>query len=221
MAMTRIATGVYRDEVGEYHIKEEELLSAPEIGDDGEYGDDSDIDGVDDSFGDDDAAAMRWLMGEVGRTNNPRRKRKLNEKFNRRANRLEKRAAKKGVDLDINDPPEDKVNTGWVSTAVSGSTPTGSGLQSAVIRVQHDFKAEDLRAIGLAGSKVTEIRFGDRSVWSSTTGVDIAFLGASSFLTGILRKQSIRGGLDITITANLPSSGTVEFVITGSKPGTC
>jgi hypothetical protein len=89
----------------------------------------------------------------------------------------------------------------WGMTAVSGTDTLGAAGSAAVkIRLQHDFRAQDVTFTGsAAGAKVTSIFFGDRVVWSSSDGIDVSVFGSTSFLRGLLKGQSLRAGLDITV----------------------
>jgi len=108
----------------------------------------------------------------------------------------------------------------WGMTAVSGTQNLGAAGSAAVkIRLQHDFRAQDITFTGsAAGAKVTSIFFGDRSVWSSSDGIDVTVFGSTSFLRGLLKGQSIRAGLDITVNGTLTGSGDFAVTIIGSKP---
>jgi hypothetical protein len=108
-----------------------------------------------------------------------------------------------------------------VGTALGGSaTTTAAGAATITISPQHDFEADDIRFDGLAGSTVSEIRFGDTPVWSGEN-VGIAFFGNTSFLKGTLKGAKLKGGFDIRISVQLPAAGTVSALITGKKPATC
>ena len=104
-----------------------------------------------------------------------------------------------------------------------GGTDTSEvgGSVSVKVRLQHDFRAQDITFTGsLAGAKVTSIFFGDRVVWSSSDGIDVSVFGSTSFLRGLLKGQSLRAGLDITVNGNLPGAGDFAVTLVGEKPVT-
>ena len=108
----------------------------------------------------------------------------------------------------------------WGMTAVGGTdTVSESGATSVKIRLQHDFKAQDVTFTGSAdGSKVTSIFFGDRVVWSNSDGIDVGVFASNSFLRGLLKGQSLRAGLDITVNGNLSGAGSFSATLIGQKP---
>ena len=110
----------------------------------------------------------------------------------------------------------------WGMTAVSGTHVLDvAGSASVKIRLQHDFRAQDITFTGSAhGAKVTSIFFGDRSVWSSSEGIDVAVFGSTSFLRGLLKGQSLKAGLDITVNGSMTSAGAFAVTLVGSKPVT-
>ena len=108
---------------------------------------------------------------------------------------------------------------GWGMTAVSGAEDyEGPGTATARIRLQHDFKAEDITFAGtLEGSTVTSIFFGDQPVWSTPDGVDVSIFDSNSQLRGLLKGQKIKAGLDITVNGTVPGEGRYAVTITGAK----
>lgn len=110
----------------------------------------------------------------------------------------------------------------WGMTAVAGTdTLTAAGGGSVKIRLQHDFRAEDITFTGsAAGAKVTSIFFGDRVVWSSSDGIDVTVFGSTSFLRGLLKGQSLKAGLDITVNGTLTGEGAFAVTLVGKKPVT-
>ena len=70
----------------------------------------------------------------------------------------------------------------WGATAVGGvDTLTDAGSAVVNIRLQHDFKAEDVTFEGSSsGAKVACIFFGDNPVWSSAAGLPVSAFGASA-----------------------------------------
>lgn len=71
-----------------------------------------------------------------------------------------------------------------------------------------------------AGAKVTSIFFGDRVVWSSSDGIDVSVFSSTSFLRGLLKGQSLRAGLDITVNGSLSGAGDFAVTLIGEKPVT-
>ncbi|MFH1466427.1 MAG: hypothetical protein ABIO70_18735, partial [Pseudomonadota bacterium] len=65
---------------------------------------------------------------------------------------------------------------------------------------------------------VTSIFFGDRVVWSNSDGIDVSVFASNSFMRGLLRGQSLRAGLDITVNGNMPGQGSFSVTIIGQKP---
>lgn len=110
----------------------------------------------------------------------------------------------------------------WGMTAVGGTdTLDAAGGASVKIRLQHDFRAQDVTFTGsAAGAKVTSIFFGDRVVWSNSDGIDVSVFSSSSFLRGLLKGQSLKAGLDITINGSLGGAGDFAATLIGQKPVT-
>ena len=108
----------------------------------------------------------------------------------------------------------------WGMTAVAGTTTLAApGGASVKMRLQHDFRAQDVTFTGsAAGAKVTSIFFGDRVVWSSSDGIDVSVFGSTSFLRGLLKGQSLRAGLDTTVNGSLTGAGAFAATIVGEKP---
>lgn len=108
----------------------------------------------------------------------------------------------------------------WLATVVSGTTAmAGAGTGTVRIRLQHDFEADDLAFTGsVANTTVTQIMFGDRIVWSTPDGVDIANFAVNGFMRKLLRGQAIDHGLDVIITGVVPGAGNFSAMITGYKP---
>jgi hypothetical protein len=174
--------------------------------DDDDFGDDDDDFGDDDDdFGDDD--------DDFGRRGRGRARRKA-RRTRRKARRKTRRARRGGEDSQ----PQKKGK--WGMTAVGGTdTLSEAGAASVKIRLQHDFKAQDVTFTGSAdGSKVTSIFFGDRVVWSNSDGIDVGVFASNSFLRGLLKGQSLRAGLDITVNGNLGGAGSFSATLIGQKP---
>jgi hypothetical protein len=193
----------------------------------GDDWDDDDDDTDEDDFGDDDVGddlegdfEGEDDVGEddVGEFGGPRRKRRRLKKRLGRLNRRESNVREKLADIAPRRRKEKRMS--WGMTAVSGTQNLGAAGSAAVkIRLQHDFRAQDITFTGsAAGAKVTSIFFGDRSVWSSSDGIDVTVFGSTSFLRGLLKGQSIRAGLDITVNGTLTGSGDFAVTIIGSKP---
>jgi hypothetical protein len=176
--------------------------------DDDDFGDEDDFEGdLDDDFeGDDDDFGARG-----GRAR--RRARRQARRNRRQGRRAARRASRHGEDS------EDK-KTKWGMTAVGGTdTLAEAGAASVKIRLQHDFKAEDVTFTGSAdGGKVTSIFFGDRVVWSNSDGIDVGVFASNSFMRGMLKGQSLRAGLDITVNGSLGGAGSFSVTIVGKKP---
>lgn len=167
-----------------------------------ELGDiEGDIEG--DDFGAEGRRRRRHLRRKLGR---------LDRREDRTRSKLQRNRRKHGVTR------KKKVN--WGMTAVSGTdTLTLAGSASVKIRLQHDFRATDVTFTGSAlGAKVTSIFFGDRSVWSSSDGIDVSVFGSTSFLRGLLKGQSLKAGLDITVNGSLTGTGDFAVAIIGMKP---
>ena len=195
-------------------------------GDDDDFGDDEvegddDFEGDDDDFeGDDEVEGEE--AADFGARRRPRRRRRLNRRLGR-LNRRESRVRSKLDNLGGGrSRGKEKKNVHWGMTAVSGTdTLTAAGAAAVKIRLQHDFRAQDVTFTGsAAGAKVTSIFFGDRVVWSSSDGIDVSVFGSTSFLRGLLKGQSLRAGLDITVNGSLTGAGDFAVTIVGEKPVT-
>ncbi len=197
-------------------------FAGEDFGDDDDDWDDDDTteedDFGDDDLGDDDLGEDDVGDDDVGDFAGPRRKRRRLKKRLGRVNRREDRIREKLADIAPRRRKEKRMT--WGMTAVSGTQNLGAAGSAAVkIRLQHDFRAQDITFTGsAAGAKVTSIFFGDRSVWSSSDGIDVTVFGSTSFLRGLLKGQSIRAGLDITVNGTLTGSGDFAVTIIGSKP---
>ena len=191
---------------------------------------DDDIEGEEDFEGDDfegdDDIEGDDIEGEeaadFGARRRPRRRRRLNRRLGR-LNRREGRVRSKLDNLGSGrSRGKEKKDMHWGMTAVSGTdTLAAAGSAAVKIRLQHDFRAQDVTFTGsAAGAKVTSIFFGDRVVWSSSDGIDVSVFGSTSFLRGLLKGQSLRAGLDITVNGNLTGAGDFAVTIVGEKPVT-
>ena len=180
-----------------------------------DFGED-DFDGDDDDFGDDDLEGDDELgddddFGARGK----RRRRRLN----RRLGRLNKRESRVRRKLGKGRSGGKKKVT-WGMTAVGGTdTLAAAGAASIKVRLQHHFKATDITFTGsAAGAKVTSIFFGDRVVWSNSDGIDVSVFASTGFLRGLLKGQSLRAGLDITVNGSLTGAGDFAVTLIGQKP---
>jgi hypothetical protein len=195
----------------DYDDDDEEFEGDDDLGDD-DLGDD---DLGDDDLGDDDLGDDETGDEELGEDfAGPRR-------LNRRKNRLEKRLER--IDKRLNRKQRRrgrKSKMTWGMTAVGGvDTVSEEGAATVKIRLQHHFKAEDVTFTGSAsGATVTSIFFGDRVVWSNSDGIDVSVFASNSFMRGLLRGQSLRAGLDITVNGAMPSAGNFSVTIIGKKP---
>ncbi len=114
----------------------------------------------------------------------------------------------------------------WAQTVISGGekSATAGGAVSIKIRVQHDFKADDItftETTDKSGAMVTSVFFGDRLVWSNPGGVNVTVFGTTGFMRGLLQGQQLKAGLDITINGNVGAKDdTLTAIIKGRKPVT-
>jgi hypothetical protein len=199
-------------------------FGADDFGDDLEGDDDDDFDD-DEDFGDDfgdeelgDDELGDEVEGADFGANGRLRRRRLRRRLSR-LNRREARVRRKLRRAGGRPRPADRAMK-WGMTAVSGTQSlVAAGAASVKIRLQHQFRAQDITFTGsVAGAKVTSIFFGDRSVWSSSDGIDVAVFGSTSFLRGLLKGQSIGAGLDIIVNGNTPGAGEFAVTIIGEKP---
>lgn len=184
-----------------------------EFGEDPETGEDDDFDG-DDELGDDELGDED-VGDDFGAQGRRRRKR-----LNRRIDRLEHRRSQVGSGRSRRAPPAHDRNQVWGMTAVGGTDSlTAAGAATVKVRLQHDFRAQDITFTGSAsGAKVTSIFFGDRVVWSNSDGIDASVFASTGFLRGLLKGQSIRAGLDVIVSGNLPAAGDFAVTLIGQKP---
>ncbi|MCB9686018.1 MAG: hypothetical protein H6738_24470 [Alphaproteobacteria bacterium] len=191
--------------------------------------DDDDLEGYDDDlegYDDDDVGLFR-RDPERQRARRERRmgrkRSRVDRRYKRRTDRLDRKAEKWGLDDEDDDKPKHKKHggdDGWGMTAVGGTdTLTAAGGASVRIRLQHDFRAEDITFTGSApGALVTSIFFGDRVVWSAPDGIDVSVFASNGFLRGLLKGQQIQAGLDVTINGSVPDAGVFTATLTGRKP---
>jgi len=186
--------------------------------DDFEGYEDDDFEGYEDDFGffrrDPDRQRER-------RQRRLRRKRaRLGRRNKRKSERLDRKAERWGLNEPEKKDNEPDVTSGWGATAVSDSERIDqAGAVALKIRLQHDFRAQDVTFTGSApGALVHSIFFGDRAVWSSSDGIDAGVFAANGFMRGLLKGQSLRAGLDIVVNGSLPGPGVFTATLIGSKP---
>ncbi|MCK6527714.1 hypothetical protein L6R50_09170 [Myxococcota bacterium] len=120
----------------------------------------------------------------------------------------------------------------WAQTLVNGVASVvfaGAGTSpfSMAIRLQHDFKAQDLKVTlattaGTISGTVTSVFFGDRLIFSDPNGVDASLFGATAFTKDLVKGQNLGGGRDILVAGNLTASAaataTARAAFIGQKP---
>ncbi|TNE90364.1 MAG: hypothetical protein EP330_08595 [Deltaproteobacteria bacterium] len=181
---------------------------------DDEFGYDDELDEYDDEFGYEDEE-----VDEFGRRRLPRGQRKARRQARRQARQGRRQARRRPPVLE---PPPTN-HEAWGKTALAGrDTLADQGTASVKLRLQHDFKAEDITFVGsVAGAKVTSIFMGDRVVWANADGIDVSVFSSNSFVRGMLKGQSLKAGLDITVNGELPSGGDFAVTLLGLKPIHC
>ena len=185
--------------------------------DDDFEGDDDDFEGDDDDFeGDDD------IEGDEDDDFGARRRRRRRRKPGGRAPRTRGRGPARRKAPSRRSRPKSKrsATVKWGKTVVSGSdTLAGAGQGSIQIRLQHDFKAEDVTFEGsAAGSLVNTIFFGDKLVFQSNNGVPVTVFASTGFLRKLVSGHQLRAGLDINVTGTLAGAGTLQATVVGLKP---
>jgi hypothetical protein len=149
-----------------------------DFGADPDYGDDigdeeDDEDEFGDELGDDDIGDDVGADDDFGARGRGRRRRRA-----RRQGRRERRRDRRG-----GSSPRRREQV-WGMTAVGGTdtvADAAGGAATVKIRLQHDFRAQDITFTGSAsGAKVTSIFFGDRVVWSNSDGIDAAVFASAS-----------------------------------------
>lgn len=205
-------------QTGELMVDTDSLRRTHFAGDDLAGWDDDDLDeedfGYDDDFEEDDE--LGFLRRDPERRNRRKRRR-----LSRRRNRVTRRSERRLDRITRKEEALDKA-ADWGATVVSAAeTLDRGGSASLKIRLQHDFRAEDLTFTGSSqGAKVHNIYFGDRSVFSAPDGIDVGVFSAQSFLRGLLKGQSIEAGLDIVVNGSIPGPGTLSVALVGLKPNT-
>jgi hypothetical protein len=160
------------------------------------------------------------------RRNPERRRRRRQRRLGRKRDRINRRMGRKLGRIDRKEKKLEEDNdglpTGWGATAVSDSENIDrgqGGSASLKIRLQHDFRAQDITFTGSApGALVHSIFFGDRAVWSSSDGIDAGVFAANGFMRGLLKGQSLKAGLDIIVNGSLPGPGRFTATLIGLKP---
>jgi hypothetical protein len=153
-----------------------------------------------------------------------RKRSRLGRRTGRRTDRLDRKAKKWGVEEEEDEPVRkqnrQQGDAGWGMTAVGGvQTLAAAGPATLRLRLQHDFRADDITFTGSSpGATVTSIFFGDRVVWSTSDGIDVSVFAVNGFLRGLLKGQSLKAGLDITINGSLTDVGVFSATLTGKKP---
>jgi hypothetical protein len=199
----------YGDDYGDDDLGDDDLGEE----DDEEFEDDEDFEG-DDDLGDDETGDDE-TGDELGDDfAGPRRLNRRKKRLERRLERIDRKLGRKQRRRGR------KSKMTWGMTAVGGvDTVSEEGAATVKIRLQHHFRAEDVTFTGSAsGATVTSIFFGDRVVWSNSDGIDVSVFASNSFMRGLLRGQSLRAGLDITVNGNMPSAGNFSVTIIGKKP---
>ena len=187
--------------------------------DDFEGYEDEEFEGLEDEEQDDDFGFLR--------RDPQRRRQRQQRRLGRRRGRVEQRLGRKIGRIDAKEERQearthDGLPQGWGATAVSASESidrTNGGSASLKIRLQHDFRAQDVTFTGSAGGAlVNSIFFGDRAVWSSSDGIDAGVFAANGFMRGLLKGQSLKAGLDIIVNGTLPGPGVFTATLIGLKP---
>jgi hypothetical protein len=231
--------GVYVNENGEFFglaMDDGDVEIGSFGNDDGDFGDDFGegagdpgmrlIVAADNAFGDDDFGAAQMLEDEFGRAKGQKRQR-VKRRLDNRIENIERKSGNRTERLqDKRNRLTGGGNGGGVkqqeATVISGEVAVTSGASSDItIRVQHDFTAKDIKADGPSGTKITKVMFGDDQVWSSSTGLNVKYAGATSTLNSVLEGKTIRAGLDVIVTVLGGGAGTADVLISGFKPARC
>ena len=218
---------VYRDpRTGQLVVDTDTLRRSSFAGSD--FAGRDDLDGYDDDFEgyDDDFEGMEEDDFGFLRRDPERRRQRKQRRLGRRRERVTRRMDRKLGRIDDKEArleqETDGLPTGWGATAVSDSENidrSQGGTASLKIRLQHDFRAQDVTFTGSApGALVHSIFFGDRAVWSSSDGIDASVFAAHGFMRGLLKGQSLKAGLDIIINGSLPGPGRFAATLIGFKP---
>lgn len=216
-----LGTGrVFRDpSTGQIVVKKDTLRQDAPIGDDFGGDDDDGFEGADDDFGDD---------GEIGSLSKEERKAihkrrqamHKDHRDDRKDLRSDRRSDRRDHDDSAGHPNDKDKNMGsnW-GTASIGNSETLVAAGPTVINVvaEEEFVCEDLTMAGAAGSLLTDVKIGSRSVFTSQHGTDISTFSASAFLRGFLKGQKVKIGQAIKFSVVLPGAGTVSAQIFGKQ----
>lgn len=197
---------------------------------DGEDLEGDDLDG-DEAEGDEELGDM---LAELGDEIAGRRKRRGRGKKLTRSERQQVRALRKELrNNDVRgrdrgprkekDKNMDGIPDGWTATGVAVEAtpaPTAAGAFTARETLQHDFAAKDITFADSTapGIRITSIKFADREVWGSASGVPAGALAVTGQLRNLLSGNRLRAGLAITVTGTVTGAGTVVGTIIGAKP---
>ena len=191
-----------------------------DLGADGDFGEDYEGEEYEGEIGEDYEGEIGafWQSPERRLANKQRRWQRGDGRRARRRDRVSDRLADR-ADGPGPTPQGDEDVQFTKPAVVSGSTTTAqAGAATINIRLQHDFKAEDITFNGsTAGTVVNSIFFGDRHVWSSSTGVPVSVFDVGSFIRGFLEGQYCQGGLDIVVNGTLTGQGTFVATLMGKK----
>ena len=180
-----------------------DVFAGSDFGDDDGLGDDDDL--GDDETGDDDLDGD--FDGDFDGDDETGDDDDLGARKRRRAKRGSKR----------------RPGVGWAKTALVGTTGSISAAATVTIRPQFNFKASDIAITSSSASStasVTSVLFGDRTIWSNSTGLPISILGPTSFLRNLIKGSRIRGGLDIAVAITPGGTETVTVSVIGFKQTT-
>jgi len=199
---------VYIDARGELVVDDRNIRRMPANNREDDFGDDDfGDDDLGDDFDGDDAGEDEG--DDFGRRRHHGRGQGHEMRMLRK---LQRRTSKYGASKDL--------YKRWAKTIVAGSSTLGAaGTTTVQIRLQFDFRGQDITFTGsVAGSLITQVRFGDRIVFDVSAGVDVAVFAATGFIRGLIKDQTLRAGLDILVTGTLPGAGDLRVSAFGWKP---
>ena len=212
---------VYRTPDGRTVI-DEDSLEDDNVDFAGDYVDDYDDDlefGGD--YDDDDDDDLEFGARRTRAQRRGGRRTRQDQRRGRRRTRQDQRAGNRGRSPAAQDTAVNGAEGDWSSTILGDSVVTATaGPGSIKIIPQHDFIAEDMTFEGsAAGAKVTSIFFGERPVFSSSSGIPVAVFASGAQIRKHLNNTSIKAGLTITINVTTKvDADEVNCVITGKKP---
>ena len=104
-------------------------------------------------------------------------------------------------------------------TVQAGATPVAAaGIVTLRFRLQYTFTAQDMTFTGSPpGTKILSVIFGDRIALDTPDGIEIENIAVTGALRFFLAGQTVDGGLDILVRADVPGPGTLRAVIVGCK----